>query len=102
PTVFAHAMRAVALAVNNRPEDHPLLVEDVTWLLHAQRDGSYTYDDNIVVEPIDAQSPSPPPTAMPIIARSPGPANVTPTPAKSRGPMIPRNLQSMPRAPRLI
>ncbi len=47
PTVYAHAMRAAALAVNNRPEDHAVLVEDVNWLLRAQRDGAYTFDDTI-------------------------------------------------------
>ena len=47
PTVYAHAMRAAALAVNNRPEDHAVLVEDVNWLLRGQRDGAYTFDDTI-------------------------------------------------------
>ena len=61
PTVYAHAMRALALAVINRPEDHSVLANDVAWLLHAHRDGAYTFDDHFdsptEVVPVDAQSP---------------------------------------------
>ena len=38
PVVFARAMRAAALAVNNRPQDHAVLVDDVNWLMRAHRE----------------------------------------------------------------
>ena len=46
------------MAVYNRPEDHTALTADVNWLIHAQRDGGYTDDDNYsnVVQP----APTPP------------------------------------------
>ena len=59
PLTYAHAMRAVALAVNNRPEDHAVLVADVEWLLRANRDGAYTFDDHFPppVQPANTQEP---------------------------------------------
>ena len=45
PLVFAHSLRAAALAVNNRLEDHDTLEADVAWLVRAQHEGAYTFDD---------------------------------------------------------
>ena len=59
PVVFAHAMRASALAVFNRPEDHAVLVDDVMWLLRNNRDGAYTFDNNFGQDVIPADSMDP-------------------------------------------
>ncbi len=45
PLTYAHAMRAVALSLQNRPEDHSTLAADVNWLIHAQRNGAYGRND---------------------------------------------------------
>ena len=45
PLTYAHSLRAAALAVYDRPEDRKVLKADVDWLIRAQRDGAYTYDD---------------------------------------------------------
>jgi hypothetical protein len=45
PAVYAHSLRAAALAVYNRPEDHNALQADVNWLVNASVGGAYTYDD---------------------------------------------------------
>ena len=45
PTVYARSLRAAALAVYDRPEDRAVLRLDVNWLVHAQTNGAYTYDD---------------------------------------------------------
>lgn len=45
PVTYAHSLRAAALALYNRNEDAKTLKADVAWLVKAQRDGAYTYDD---------------------------------------------------------
>jgi len=45
PITYAHSLRAAALAVFDRNEDQPALKADVQWLVQAQINGSYTYDD---------------------------------------------------------
>ncbi|HTW94400.1 MAG TPA: DUF4159 domain-containing protein, partial [Tepidisphaeraceae bacterium] len=45
PITYGRGLRARALALYNRPEDAAALAEDVAWLVHAEIDGSYTYDD---------------------------------------------------------
>jgi hypothetical protein len=93
PETYAHALRAAALAVKNRKEDAGVLKADVDWLLHAHRDGAYTYDNNFLSPKsvISAVGTSPPPTntgprIMVAGGASPGPppgASAKPTPGKS-------------------
>ena len=45
PVTYARALRAAALSVHDREEDRKALIEDVRWLLEAQSDGAYTYDN---------------------------------------------------------
>ena len=45
PATYAHSLRASALATFNRPQDRQALEADVKWLINAQVDGAYTYDD---------------------------------------------------------
>ena len=45
PVTYARSLRALALASANRGDDRGILKEDVTWLVHAQIDGGYSYDD---------------------------------------------------------
>ncbi len=45
PVVYGRSLRAAALAVYNRPEDQKALKADVDWLVAAQTQGAYTYDD---------------------------------------------------------
>ncbi len=45
---YARALRATALALYDRPEDHETIRQDVNWLLHAQYGGAFTYDDAFV------------------------------------------------------
>jgi hypothetical protein len=42
---YARALRATALALYDRPEDHWVIKQDVDWLLKAQFGGAYTYTD---------------------------------------------------------
>ena len=42
---YARGLRATALALYARPEDRPALWADVRWLLKANRDGTYGYND---------------------------------------------------------
>jgi hypothetical protein len=44
PATYAHALRATALALFNRPEDKKTLRADFEWLLKAANHGAYTYD----------------------------------------------------------
>ena len=43
PETYARALRAIALAVYNRPEDKATLRADVNWLLAASHGGGYSY-----------------------------------------------------------
>ena len=45
PATYAHSLRASALATFNRPQDRQALEADVKWLINAEVDGAYTYDD---------------------------------------------------------
>ena len=47
PAVYGRALRAAALAVHNRSEDHIALNTDVAWLRNAHRFGAYSYDNNV-------------------------------------------------------
>jgi hypothetical protein len=42
---YARGLRATALALNDRPQDHRVIKEDVDWLLHSQEHGAFTYND---------------------------------------------------------
>ncbi len=42
---YARALRATALALYDRPQDHHVIREDVEWLLHSQEHGAFTYND---------------------------------------------------------
>jgi hypothetical protein len=107
PVVFAHAMRASALAVFNRPEDHAVLVDDVMWLLRNNRDGAYTFDNNFGqdVIPADGQDPgamAPPQFQSTSVISSPvvsGPMTGTRSiiPAPVRETPAPRSLAASPR-----
>lgn len=44
PVTYARAIRATALALNNRPEDRAALKADMLYLIHAADHGAYTYD----------------------------------------------------------
>jgi hypothetical protein len=43
---YGHAIRATALALYDRADDHWPLKQDVNWLLHAGSGGAFTYTDN--------------------------------------------------------
>ena len=45
PVTYGRSLRAAALAVYNRPEDRAALKADVAWLIAAEFNGGYTYDD---------------------------------------------------------
>jgi len=47
PATYGRALRSAAMAVYNRPEDQAALAADVAWLRNAQRDGAYSYDNNV-------------------------------------------------------
>jgi uncharacterized protein DUF4159 len=57
PVVYARAMRAAALAVYHRRDDHRALEEDVQWLIRSQRDGGYVEDDQFDIAAIPVTSP---------------------------------------------
>ena len=122
PLTYAHAMRAVALGVNNRPEDHSVLVADVEWLLRANRDGAYTFDDHFPppVQPASTQEPlgiivhgtmgmssggSPPISAAggfsrkPVNLKTPIERSLAPTPLPNLNPSPPPNLRPSPLPP---
>lgn len=42
-TTYGRGLRATALALADRPEDHEALARDVLWLLQVQKNGGYTY-----------------------------------------------------------
>jgi phage FluMu protein Com len=42
---YARALRATALALNDRPQDHATIREDVDWLLKSQEGGEFTYNN---------------------------------------------------------
>jgi hypothetical protein len=44
-TTYGHALRATALALYDRPQDHFVIRNDVEWLLHAQLHGAFTYSN---------------------------------------------------------
>ena len=52
PVTYARSLRAAALALANRPEDREALKEDVEWLIKAQVNGAYTYDDRFAGLPV--------------------------------------------------
>ncbi|MEZ0264651.1 MAG: DUF4159 domain-containing protein [Phycisphaerae bacterium] len=54
PAVYARSLRAVALAMYDRPEDHAALKDDAQWLTAAHVDGAYSYDDRVVPRVIPA------------------------------------------------
>jgi hypothetical protein len=45
PITYARSLRAMALAVYNRPEDRETLKDDAAWLVTAAVQGAYFYDD---------------------------------------------------------
>jgi hypothetical protein len=45
PVTYSRSLRAAALAVFDRPQDRKVLQADVKWLIAAQSNGEYTYDD---------------------------------------------------------
>lgn len=45
PVTYTRSLRAAALSVYNRKEDRAALKDDVAWLVAAEVDGGYTYDD---------------------------------------------------------
>jgi hypothetical protein len=45
PITYGRSLRAAALATYDRQEDRKTLKADVQWLINAQVDGAYTYDD---------------------------------------------------------
>ena len=42
---YARSLRATALALYDRPQDHATIREDVDWLLHSQEHGAFTYNN---------------------------------------------------------
>jgi DNA-directed RNA polymerase subunit RPC12/RpoP len=42
---YARALRATALALNDRPQDHAMIRQDVEWLLNSQEGGAFTYNN---------------------------------------------------------
>jgi hypothetical protein len=42
---YARALRSTALALNDRPQDHWQIMQDVDWLLHSQEQGAFTYNN---------------------------------------------------------
>lgn len=42
---YARALRATALALYDRSEDHWIIKQDVNWLLHSQEHGGFTYNN---------------------------------------------------------
>lgn len=70
---YARALRANALAVYNRPQDRDVLTDDVNWLVNAQSDGAYTYDDRFS-PPFKSKLKRPPTTRRAPSGRSPIPA----------------------------
>ena len=53
PATYAHALRATALALFNRPQDRITLRADFEWLLKAANRGAYTYDAPDAAQPAD-------------------------------------------------
>jgi hypothetical protein len=45
PITYGRSLRAAALATYDRPEDRKTLKADVEWLIEAQINGAYSYDD---------------------------------------------------------
>ncbi|HEY8751002.1 MAG TPA: hypothetical protein VIM11_23660, partial [Tepidisphaeraceae bacterium] len=45
PITYGRSLRAAALATYDRPEDRKVLEADVAWLINAQIEGAYSYDD---------------------------------------------------------
>jgi len=45
PVTYARSFRVLALSVCDRPEDRAMLKQDVAWLVRAQVDGAYSYND---------------------------------------------------------
>jgi phage FluMu protein Com len=43
---YARALRATALALNDRPQDHATIRQDVEWLLNSQQGGEFTYNND--------------------------------------------------------
>ena len=54
PLVYARALRAAVLAEGKRGEDREILKDDVQWLIAANVDGAYSYDDRFTVRVIPA------------------------------------------------
>jgi hypothetical protein len=62
PITYSRSLRASALAIYNRPDDREALANDLAWLLRAEQDGAYTYDDMFIrPTPPGAKPPPPPP-----------------------------------------
>lgn len=51
--VYARGIRATALALFNRPEDHAALQDDVTYLIRLQNHGGYSYPAPLYPESFD-------------------------------------------------
>ncbi len=47
PVTYARAYRLAALTVYSRPEDRKIIAADMAWLLAAQVDGAFTYNDKL-------------------------------------------------------
>ncbi len=53
PVTYARAYRLAALTVYNRPEDRSAIAADAAWLLKAQVDGAFTYNDKVTRADLD-------------------------------------------------
>ncbi|MGA2496633.1 MAG: DUF4159 domain-containing protein [Tepidisphaeraceae bacterium] len=53
PVTYARAYRLAALTVYNRLEDRKVITADVAWLLAAQVDGAFTYNDKLTKADLD-------------------------------------------------
>ncbi len=62
PITYSRSLRASALAIYNRPEDREAIGNDLQWLLRAEQDGAYTYDD-VFNRPGQKKPMTPPPGA---------------------------------------
>jgi hypothetical protein len=70
PITYSRSLRASALAIYNRAEDREALEADLSWLLRAQEDGAYRYDD-VFIRKSQINSKKPPPASPPGV-HSPG------------------------------
>src|SRR5262249_6290757 len=62
PVTYARSLRASGLSIYDRSEDREVLSADLAWLLHAEQDGAFGYDDVYIRK---GQEPSKPPIKPP-------------------------------------